>query len=180
MAIDPTIALSGRPVQPVAGPLDVATQVSALANAQALMEDRRAQAQQRIQAVQDDAAQQQALMESKGDPDEAIKTLMVANPRAAVSLQKVVDTHRDSVQKTLDQQYKNQVAAHGIASNLISAATPDNWSALRPAILATFQDPNERAQMDQIIPQQYDPGAVQKLVGLSDGAKSALEQQGKA
>ncbi len=168
MAIDPGII--GQLNIPQFKPVDPLATMAQLENLKGLQEERQAMAQERlsqaqkmIQAAKDQATLNAAVQAAGGDIPTAIKALRVGgNANVGDTLETLYNTHNQAQLTATKTHLENQGLVNTQATQMLQAATPDNWSIVRGNVLNMIGsiDPDAAKQFEPLLPQQYDKNAV--------------------
>lgn len=168
MPIDPNIPLAGK-APLINSPAQTLGQVYAMRNqqltGQRLQQENVAldqENQARTRAAGDDAAMRSAFSQYAADPDQAVDHLFKSgNASAAMKAQGLILAHRKEMATTAKQQLDATKAAFDIQSSLLEGAKDETSYQMVRGVMKKLVPPDQSDAIDKILPQNYDPAAVE-------------------
>lgn len=176
MPINPSIPLSVQPMAPMRTPLEQASRVATLRQAQqreALGRQELVQGQLKTDAMvreaQDEAAVRAAFQQYGNDADKILEALYRTAPDAATKFQTFLVTQRTNQVKLLTEQFKLHQTRLETASQLVQGMTPENAATVKQAVAGALGP-----ELAANLPDAPDPNDPTALEAFNQKREAAL------
>lgn len=167
MPLDPRIPLAIQPPPPPRDPF------ARMAELGAIKQQMEAQAAQQ-RAIEADRAVRDIMARYPNDPDRTLQALEQGGygPEAVALAGKYAE-NRKKTADALKTDLDNQLSTFDLASRVLSSADERTYPLVRQ-MLSTIQG------VGSLLPEQYDPSAIERLMSVGMTAKDTLAQRAKA